>query len=418
MSDAVFEAREAEQAVLGGLLLDPSLIRSLTTLTATEFYRPAHATIFAAIRDAVNDHDRVDELVILETLRHRGELVKVGGAPYLHTLIQACPSTGNVGYYAAKVVEVSRRRRLHEIATTLAQASSSPDLDDALDKAAEVAVTLLSTVDEPSTDAVLSEVRELSEFVKSHRDAPRSWIVPGLLRPMERVLVVASEGAGKTTWARMVAACLGQGVHPLNPTLQITPRKVLIVDLENPPDLIAEESQRLLRATGSWQTDRVFIWSRPGGVNLRKSADAALLDRVVAHVQPALVCLGPLYKAAIGGGGERDEQIALETATALDRIRARHGVALWLEHHAPLAQGGHRELRPIGSSVWSRWPEFGISLTRDGDRGRSFRLGRFRGDRSPRCWPDTLTWGRSWPFEAGWDEGMPGDLHDGHEGAA
>jgi replicative DNA helicase len=138
-----------------------------------------------------------------------------------------------------------------------------------------------------------------------------------------------------------------------------------------------------------------------------------LLDRLIGHVRPALLCLGPLYKASLSGS-DRGEQVAAETTAALDRIRERHGCAMWLEHHAPMAQNGSRTLRPIDSGLWSRWPEFGITLERDGENHpNQFRLGRFRRDREPRCWPDTLAWGPEWPFEFGWDQGMPGGLHDG-----
>ena len=94
------------------------------------------------------------------------------------------------------------------------------------------------------------------------------------------------------------------------------------------------------------------------------------------------------------------------------------GCALWLEHHAPMAQNGSRELRPVESGVWSRWPEFGIALRRDGDTRKRFRVERFRGDRDERCWPDYLEWGSRWPFEAVWTDGMPGGLFDGNWDAA
>ena len=263
----------------------------------------------------------------------------------------------------------------------------------------------------------------MGAFVNTPSPA-HDWVIPGLLERMDRVVVVASEGAGKSTWARMVAVMLGQGIHPLNPALRIPPKRTLIVDLENPPALVRRKARGLVNTTenygGGWNADNVWLWSRPGGVNLRKPADCALLDRVVAHVRPALISLGPLYKAAIEGG-DRGEQVASETAAALDRIRERHRCALWLEHHAPMEQNGSRNLRPVGSGVWSRWPEFGISLARDRDYGpHSYRLDRFRGDRDERCWPDHLSWGQQWPFEASWQQGMPRELFDGlwNEGVA
>ncbi len=423
MSDEALQADEAERAVLGALLIDATLMDSLGGITVADFYRPAHATIFAAIREALDSGDRVDQLVILDVLRSHGDVTRIGGAPYLMTLEQSVPTVGNAGFYARVVRQTATRRTLLDYAVKLRQACLSPEMDDALDRAAEIAVAIGATADgmpvgdfDPLTDLV-----ELGAFVAEASD-PHDWVIPGWLERMDRVIVVASEGAGKTTWSRQVATMLGQGLHPLNPNLRIPPKRTLIVDLENPPALIRRKSRHLVSvaaASGGWVDDQVWLWSRPGGVNLRKAADCALLDRVVSHVRPALVCLGPLYKAALGGG-DRGEQVAGETAAALDRLREKHRCALWLEHHAPMSQNGTRTLRPVESGLWSRWPEFGITLERDGDLRNTFRLGRFRQDRDERCWPDALSWGHEWPFEPSWDQGMPGGLFDGDwsQGAA
>jgi replicative DNA helicase len=293
----------------------------------------------------------------------------------------------------------------------------SPDLDDALDHAAQISLSLNMLTDQTQTHGgeYLHDLHELGSFSKEATQS-YNWVIPGLLEHMDRVIVVASEGAGKSTWMRSVAAMVGQGVHPLNPMLRIPPKRTLIVDLENPTSLIRRASRRLVsvaEASGGWADDQVYLWSRPGGINIRKAADAALLDRLVGHVRPDLLCLGPLYKASLGGS-DRGEQVAAEVTAALDKIRERHGCAMWLEHHAPMAQNGARTLRPIDSGLWSRWPEFGITLERDGEQHHNqFRLGRFRADRAPRCWPDTMAWGPHWPFEFAWDAGMPGGLHDG-----
>lgn len=414
MSDVLL-ADEAEAAVLGAMLIDPSLRMDLTS---ADFYRPANATVYAAIRDAGSD---ADQLVVLDILRTRGELSKIGGAPYLFELQQAVPTVGNASYYATQVRSAARRRRILALATSVRDAVHMPDFDDALSRTAELNLALSLEVDEV-TEAridVTREVVELGAFT-SEAASPFDWVIPGLIERMDRVIVVASEGAGKSTWARHVAVTLGQGLHPLNPMLRIPPKRTLIVDLENPPANIRRKSRHLVSAAethGAWLTDQVFLWSRPGGVNLRKQPDRDLLNRVVGHVQPALICLGPIYKAALGGG-DKGEQVALETTSALDHVRAQFGCALWLEHHAPMAQGGHRELRPIESGVWSRWPEFGIALRKDGDNRNRYKVERFRGDRDERCWPDYLDWGQQWPFEAGWYDGMPGGLHDGVWGAA
>src|SRR5207342_857959 len=129
----------------------------------------------------------------------------------------------NAGYYARQVQQAAKRRRLIEHSTRVIQACYAPsDSDDMLEVVAGQAVAIGLEIDEmPGAEAVLSEIRELGEFAAAHRDGPRPWTIPHMLRPMERVLVVASEGAGKTTWAPQVAACLGHGVHPLNPQVLI-----------------------------------------------------------------------------------------------------------------------------------------------------------------------------------------------------
>jgi len=405
------QADEAEAAVLGAMLIDPTL---RLDLSVTDFYRPANALVYSAIREA---GDQADQLVVLEILRSRGDLTRVGGAVHLFELQQSVPSVGNAGYYAERVRAAAKRRRLLELATRLRDVCHTPDLDTALDKGAEIVVALSLEVDGSlggDGNDVTREVVELGSFV-DEPSSPFDWVIPGLLERMDRVIVVATEGAGKSTWARHVAVTLGQGLHPLNPMLKIPPKRTLIVDLENPPANIRRKARHLKTAAethGSWVEESVYLWARPGGVNLRKQADRDLLNRVVGFVNPALICLGPIYKAALGGG-DKGEQVALETTSALDDVRARFGCALWLEHHAPMAQGGHRELRPIESGVWSRWPEFGIALRKDGESGRRLKVERFRGDRDERCWPDYLERGQNWPFEAVWQDGMPGSLHDG-----
>lgn len=424
MSDEdVLQADEAERAVLGALLIEPSLVGALGSLTVSDFYRPANATVYSAIRQAVDSGERVDQLVVMEVLRQRGDLTRAGGAPYLVTLEQSVPSVGNASYYARVVTQAATRRSLLAHAVQLRQACLSPDLDDALDRAAEIGVAIACIADAMpvKADDPMSDLFELGAFAAEATDYNYDWVIPGLLERMDRVIVVASEGGGKSTWARAVATMLGQGIHPLNPALHIPPKRTLIVDLENPPALIRRKARHLVDATnfsGGWVSDRVWVWSRPGGVNLRKAADQALLDRIVSHVRPSLIALGPLYKAAMGGG-DRGEQVASETAAALDRIREKHGCAMWLEHHAPMSQQGERNLRPVESGVWSRWPEFGITLRKVGEPSQKrFEIGRFRGDRDERCWPDEMTWGRQWPFEFKWNDGMPGGLHDGQWGAA
>lgn len=408
---------QAEAATLGALLLDPSLLAAVQTLRPGDFHNPTHTLIFTALLDAAAADGRVDQLVVLEVLRRQGNVERVGGAAYLHTLMQSCPVPTQVTYYARLVRQAARRREILSTARRLVQAAEHPDTDTSLETIADLIVTLTTQVDEPVAEVELTDLFEFGEFVNRGRDIPRRWVIPGVLAPMDRVIVVAGEGAGKSTWARQVAVATGQGRHPFRPSLRIEPQRVLMVDLENSPDDIASQGRPLVdttRTAGGWIDDNVWLWSRPGGINLRKHSDVTLLDRVMTHVRPALMSLGPLYKASLDGS-DRGEQVASEVAGALDKLREKHRCALWLEHHAPMAQGGARELRPVNSGLWMRWPEFGKTLMKDPDdpTGQTFTVGTFRPDRARgRCWPDFMTWGRTWPWDARWHDGLPDAMRD------
>jgi hypothetical protein len=103
------------------------------------------------------------------------------------------------------------------------------------------------------------------------------------------------------------------------------------------------------------------------------------------------VLLGPTYKLA--SGDPTREEVAKAVADALDALRAEHQCALVIEAHTPYTNNsGRREIRPYGASLWSRWPEFGIFLDRNG------RLEHWRGPRDEREWPSRLRRAEPWPW--------------------
>jgi replicative DNA helicase len=90
----------------------------------------------------------------------------------------------------------------------------------------------------------------------------------------------------------------------------------------------------------------------------------------------------------------------------LDDLRGRYGFALILEHHAPHGPAKDRQMRPFGSSLWLRWPEFGIALRRDPNDKTALNVGRWRGDRVKASWPDRLVRGKTWPWNGRWDDDL------------
>jgi replicative DNA helicase len=112
---------DAEQAVLGALLLDPSHADALAAeLEGRDFYQPAHELIWDAAHTIAADADRtLDPITLKDQLERAGDLARVGGAPYLHTLLEACPTPCNASYYAGLVRDASRLRQVEAVATRL-----------------------------------------------------------------------------------------------------------------------------------------------------------------------------------------------------------------------------------------------------------------------------------------------------------
>lgn len=112
---------EAEQAVLGSMLLDEdACLDGLDLLRTDDFYREAHRLIFDAIRDMATKRIEIDSVTLKEELRQRNQLESVGGISYIAGLTNAVPTAANLRYYADIVAEKSR---LRQIGTLCAEAA-------------------------------------------------------------------------------------------------------------------------------------------------------------------------------------------------------------------------------------------------------------------------------------------------------
>lgn len=258
-----------------------------------------------------------------------------------------------------------------------------------------------------------AEPRESSENPGRHTswkelvaeaDEEYRWLIPGVLEEQERVMIVAAEGVGKTMLARQVAICCAAGTHPFTYS-RIEPVRTLFVDLENPERIIRRTARRIVETVNNQWPDRqattADLWIKPDGIDLLKPHDRSRLEDAIERSRPQLLVMGPLYKAFVDPGGRSAESVAIEIAMYLDRLRERYGVALWLEHHAPLGNSlSGRDLRPMGSAVWMRWPEFGYALAPDPTAPTpEYDVKQWRGPRDMREWPARLRRGRLLPFE-------------------
>ncbi len=258
----------------------------------------------------------------------------------------------------------------------------------------------------PGADPTFDQGRLVGwlDFIDEEVDDSYDWLIPGLLEREDRVIIVAAEGVGKTMLARQVAIASAAGINPFT-YQKMDPIRTLTIDLENPQRIIRRMSTSIVgasrRLSGGAGPVHAHLLIKPAGMNLLSAPDRVMIEEAIEKTKPDLVCLGPLYKSFVDPGTKTSEAVIVEVVKYLDYLRTTYGFALWMEHHAPLGGNSGRELRPFGSAVWSRWPEFGLTLEPDltANEPHVYKVGNFRGDRDVRHRPTKIKRGKVLPFE-------------------
>ncbi|MGI6685510.1 MAG: replicative DNA helicase [Bacillota bacterium] len=113
---------DAEQALLGALMLDKEALFSVVEHVRTsDFYKEAHRIIFDCLLTLNDRNEPVDLVTLVEELRQRGDLEKVGGISYVASLANSVPTAANAVYYAKIVAEKALLRSLISVSTKIAQ---------------------------------------------------------------------------------------------------------------------------------------------------------------------------------------------------------------------------------------------------------------------------------------------------------
>jgi replicative DNA helicase len=205
----------AEQAVLGGMLLSKDAIADvLERLRPGDFYRPAHQNVYDAVLDLYGRGEPADAVTVAAELARRGLLRRIGGAPYLHTLISTVPTAANAGFYAGIVAEKALLRRLVEAGTRVVQygyaGADGADVSDIVDRAqAEIYdVTEGRTSEdfvalEDLLQPTMDEIDAIASQGGISRGVPTGFVelddVTNGLHPGQMVVIAARPGVGKST---------------------------------------------------------------------------------------------------------------------------------------------------------------------------------------------------------------------------
>jgi replicative DNA helicase len=312
----------AEQCVLGGMLLSKDAIADVVEiLRSNDFYRPAHAMVFDKVLDLYGRGEPADAVTVAAALTDAGELARIGGASYLHTLISTVPTAANSSYYARIVAERAVLRRLVEAGTRIVSmgygsaAGQGRDVDDIVDLAQQA---IYDVTERRSGDdfAILADLLQpaLDEIeAVGSRDGMMAGVPTGFgdldrllngLHPGQLIIVAGRPGLGKALaldtplatprgWTTMGKVRVGDRLldatgHPTTVIALseiVTDRRCYEVEFSDGSVIVADGSHRWLTHTRASRRYR-----RPSAVVTTEQIRATLwttaADRRANHSVP------------------------------------------------------------------------------------------------------------------------------------
>lgn len=316
---------EAEEAVLGSLLIDPdAIIRIVTFLDPADFYVERHSWIYEAIRDLYERREPADLVTLTDELERQGRLGEVGGSAYLSGLINATPTSIHVEYYARIVERTAVLRRLIDAAGQIARLAyqDTEEVDEVVDRAEEIVFSVSARrVDRDLRPIrqVLDKYYDRIEYLYQHRGemigiptglADLDKLLGGLQRS-DMIVLAGRPGMGKTSLALSIALQAARRVQ----------KRVAIFSMEMSDEQLV---QRLISAETGVDSQRLRLgdikqdeWPTfIQAANLLSNTDIFIDDT------PAIS--------------------ALELRSKARRLHAEHGIDLLIVDYLQLMRGDFR----------------------------------------------------------------------------
>ena len=209
---------EAEEAVLGAILVNPSVITKVVEfITPESFYKPAHKYVYEAMLQLFNQNERIDLVSVSDILNFNSKLEVIGGRAFINDLSYKTITTSNIEYYAKIVQEKAIKRALINAGSEIV--SLGYDLnstDDSLDNAERLIFEIASkkaTKDMSHVKDLVLQSYEKIEYRYNHRDeltgVPTGFyeldnMTSGLQRS-DLIILAARPSMGKTAFALNIA---------------------------------------------------------------------------------------------------------------------------------------------------------------------------------------------------------------------
>jgi replicative DNA helicase len=331
----------AEQSVLGGMLLSKDAIADvIEVLRGPDFYRPAHELVFDAVLDLYGRGEPADAVTVANELTKRGELGRIGGPAYLHTLLSSVPTAANAGYYARIVHERAVLRRLVAAGTKIVQLGYATDGGD-VDEIVNVAQAEVYKVTERRSSEDYAPLGDIIEGAIDEIEASNSrgdgltGVPTGFadldrltngLHPGQMIVVAARPAMGKSTVALDIArsAAIHHGMTSVVFSLEMSKNEIVMrllsaearIPLQNmrKGTMREEDWTRLARTMGDISDAPLYIDDSP---NMSLMEIRAKCRRLKQRHDLKLVVIDYLQLMSSGKKVESRQQEVSEFSRAL-----------------------------------------------------------------------------------------------------
>lgn len=234
---------EAEQAVLGAMLIDKEAITKATeVLSADDFYREAHRVIFSAMLELYNKNEAVDMVTVTEILKRDNKLEDIGGIAYITSLANVVLTAANVKYHADIVAEKSVLRQLVRVSTEIAAMGYEANedvgtlLDTAESRILEISNRKKKTDFTAINDVLMDSVQSIESLLQNKGGltglpagfADLDKLTSGL-HPSDFIILAARPSMGKTALALNIVQNVALRAHKV---IGGEPRSVAFFSLE------------------------------------------------------------------------------------------------------------------------------------------------------------------------------------------
>lgn len=366
---------EAEQSVLGAVLLDNDVAHDVAELLlAEDFYKEIHQKIFESIIKLIEKGEPADLVTLTNELKAKGELERIGGATYLAELVEAVPTAANVLYYTKIVKDKAILRGVIRAATEIATSGyeeGGADVAEFLDRAEKI----IFEVSEKRAQNALVPIAPIikQSFIEIERNYEKKQLITGLssgfrdvdkltagFQPSDLIIVAARPAMGKTSLVLNIAenACMKSQVPVAVFSLEMSREQLAIrmlcsgarIDSQKVRTgmLDEDEWQRLTHVAGPLSESPLFIDDTPALSPFEMRARAR---RLKASKGLGLVIVDYLQLMTIRGKGDNREREISEISRSLKSMAKELNVPVIALSQLNRAVEGRADKRPQMSDL-------------------------------------------------------------------